>query len=338
MVRPVVVTTVMLLAISGFLASPLEAASSPEDRVRLPRVVARVLPAVVSIATRHIERDQFNQARATKGLGSGIIVDARGYVLTNNHVVEGAEQIKVTLPDARAFRATLVGADRYTDLAVLKIEGGNLPTVPLGNSARLAVGETVVAIGSPLWIEGGPSVTVGIVSGLGRSMEEERLPILHDLIQTDAAINQGNSGGPLVNMSGEVVGINTALIPSAHGIGFAIAIDSARPVLAQLIATGRVTHRSLGVYAVSLTPQVAFVNDLPIERGALVIRVDEAGPAHAAGLKAGDVIRAVAGQRVVDLHGFHVLLDRQRAGVPLDIGLWRDGRGLVLAVVPVEEP
>jgi serine protease Do len=221
---------------------------------------------------------------------------------------------------------------------VLKIDADVLPTAPLGHSGRLVVGETVVAIGSPLWIEGGPSVTVGIVSGLRRSMEEESLPILHDLIQTDAAINHGNSGGPLINMAGEVVGINTALMPTAHGIGFAISIDSVKPVLAQLIAGARVTHRSLGVYAVTVTPQVAFVNDLAIERGALVIRVDRSGPADVAGLRAGDVIRGIGGQRIDDLHAFHALLDRQEAGVPLALDVWRDGRGVALRAVPVEEP
>ena len=164
-------------------------------RTGVPAIVARALPAVVSITTRQIERDQFNQPVPTRGLGSGFIVDRRGHILTNNHVVEGAEQIKVTLPDERAFRATLVGADRFTDLAVLKIEAKDLSVLPLGDSSRLVVGETVVAIGSPLWIEGGPTVTVGVVSALGRSMEESGLPILHDLIQTDAAINPGNSGG-----------------------------------------------------------------------------------------------------------------------------------------------
>ena len=249
-------------------AAQAEARSHPEGRAGVPAMVRRVLPAMVSIVTRQIERNQFNQAVPTRGLGSGFIIDRHGYVLTNNHVVEGAEQIKVTLADGRAFRAALVGGDRFTDLAVLKIDGHGLPTVPLGDSGRLAVGEAVVAMGSPLWIEGGPSVTAGVVSALGRSMEEPGLPMLHDLIQTDAAINPGNSGGPLLNLAGQVVGINTAMIPSAHGIGFAIAINTAKPVLRELIATGRVVRPSLGLVAVTVTPQVAYANDLPVERGA----------------------------------------------------------------------
>jgi S1-C subfamily serine protease len=299
--------------------------------------VARALPAVVSITTRQIERDQFNQPVPTRGLGSGFIVDRRGHILTNNHVVEGAEQIKVTLSDGRAFRATLVGADRFTDLAVLKIEAKDLPVLPLGDSSRLAVGETVIAIGSPLWIEGGPTVTVGVVSALGRSMEEPGLPILHDLVQTDAAINPGNSGGPLLNAAGQVVGINTAVIRSAHGIGFAISVNSARPVLRALLEAGRVSRRSLGVTAVSVTPQVAYVNDLPIERGALVVRVDSGGPGEAAGLQPGDVIRSVAGEDVKDLHHFHESLNRRKAGEVAEVTVWREGEILTLRPVVGEE-
>ncbi len=309
------------------------ARSDPGGRAGVPAMVARVLPAVVSIITRQIERDQFNRPVPTRGLGSGFIVDRRGYILTNNHVVEGADQIKVTLPDERAFRATLVGADRMTDLAVLKIDGRDLPVVRLGESSRLVVGETVIAMGSPLWIEGGPTVTAGVVSGLGRSMEDPGLPALHNLIQTDAAINPGNSGGPLLNLAGEVIGINTALIASAHGVGFAIAVDTARPVLGELIAGRRISRPSLGVSAVSLTPQLAFANDLPIERGVLVVRVEAGGAGDAAGLEPGDVITAVAASPVKDLHHLHDLLFRRKVGEAVEVTIWRNGR--VLSVRPV---
>jgi len=203
----VIVTVAMSLLASAGIA---DARSHPEGGRGVPAMFARVLPAVVSITTRQIERDQFDQPVVTPGLGSGIIVDPRGYILTNDHIVKGVEQIKVALADERTFRATLVGRDPFTDLAVLKIEGKNLPAVMLGDSRRLAIGETVVAIGNPLWIEGGATVTAGVVSGLGRSTEQEGLPVLHNLIQTDAAINPGNSGGPLVDLAGRVIGINTA--------------------------------------------------------------------------------------------------------------------------------
>jgi serine protease Do len=311
----------------------------PAPRGVLARMVAGVVPGVVSITTRHIEHDQFNRAVTTRGLGSGFIVDDRGYVLTNNHVVEDADQIKVTLTDERVFRATLVGADRFTDLAVLKIDAaGPLPVVPLGQSASLAVAETVVAIGSPLWLEGGPTVTVGVVSALGRSMEEDGLPVLHDLIQTDAAINSGNSGGPLLDVDGRVVGINTALIASAHGIGFAIAIDAAKPVLYALIARGRMVRSSLGVVAVSVTPQVAYANDLPMDRGVLLRRVSDGGAADRAGLEPGDVIRRLGGEDVKDLHHLHRLLESRRPGDAVDVALWRRGADLTLRAVLEEEP
>jgi serine protease Do len=302
----------------------------------VPAMVRRVLPAVVSITTRQIETNQFNQAVPTRGLGSGFIVDGRGYILTNNHVVEGAEEIKVTLTDARSFRAVLVGSDRFTDLAVLKIEARNLPALALAASNRLSVGETVVAIGSPLWIEGGPTVTTGVVSALGRSMEEPGLPMLHNLIQTDAAINPGNSGGPLLNLAGQAIGINTAIIPSAHGIGFAISSTMARPVLRELISKGRVVRPSLQLTAVSVTSAIAYANDLSMERGALVTRVEDGGSAAAAGIQEGDVITAVGGRPVKDLHHFHDSLERHTIGDPVEVTIWRGGESVTLKPV-VEE-
>lgn len=299
----------------------------------MPDMVRRALPAVVSITTRQIEINQFNQAVPTRGLGSGFIVDRRGYILTNHHVVDGAEEIKVTLTDERTFRARLVGGDRFTDLAVVKIDAPALPSLPLADSARLSVGETVVAVGSPLWIEGGPTVTAGVVSALGRSMEEPGLPMLHNLIQTDAAINPGNSGGPLLDLTGRVVGINTAIIASAHGIGFAISINMAKPVMQELIANGRIVRPSLNMVAVSLTPQIAYANDLDIERGALITRVEEGGNAALAGLQAGDVITAIEGRPVKDLHHLHESLARHKIGERVPITVWRHGESSTLTPV-----
>ncbi|HET7380315.1 MAG TPA: trypsin-like peptidase domain-containing protein, partial [Gaiellales bacterium] len=321
-----IVATVLMLG----PAARGEARSQPNGEGVLPAMVRRVLPAVVSITTREIEVDQFNQVTPTRGLGSGFIVDRRGYILTNEHVVDGADDIKVTLTDERSFRAKLVGSDRFTDLAVLKIDASDLPVLTLADSRRLAVGETVVAIGSPLWIEGGPTVTSGIVSALGRSMEQTGLPILHNLIQTDAAINPGNSGGPLVDLRGQVVGINTALIPSAHGIGFAISADMAKPVLHELIARGHVVRPSLRLTAVSVTSAIAYVNSLPMERGVLVTRVEPGGNADAASVREGDVITAVEGRAIRDLHQFHEALARHRIGDAITVTLFRAGQFLMV--------
>jgi serine protease Do len=331
-------TSIAALVLVSVGPGPAAARSHPEGRVGVPAIVARVLPAVVSITTRQIERDQFNQAVPTRGLGSGFIVDRQGYVLTNHHVVDGAADIKVALTDGRTFRAVLVGADPFTDLAVLRIDAKNLLALPLGDSTRLAAGETVVAIGSPLWIEGGPTVTTGVVSALGRSMEQPGLPALHNLIQTDAAINPGNSGGPLLNLRGEVVGINTAVIASAHGIGFAISAGMANPVVKELIARGRVVRASLGVAAISLTPQLAYANDLPIERGALVIRVETGGAGETVGLEPGDVITSVDGRPVTDLHRLHEALSRHRVGEAVAVSVWREGLILTLRPVLGQEP
>ena len=324
---------VLSLVLLGVFVRDAAARTHVDGGSRLSAVVAKALPAVVSITTREIDRDQFNRAIVRQGLGSGFIVDARGHVLTNHHVVDGATEIKVALADGRRFRATLVGTDRFTDLAVLRIEGAKLPVLPLGSSKRLRIAETVIAVGSPLWIEGGPTVTVGVVSATGRSMEQEGLPFLHNLLQTDAAINPGNSGGPLLDISGRAVGINTAVISSAHGIGFAIAIDEAKPIVQALIAHGRIERASLGVTAVTVTPQIAWANDLPIEQGALVIGLDEGGPAASAGLAEGDVVVAFGGRPVADLHHLHEALVRRRAGDAVELSVWRDGKTLR---VPVE--
>jgi serine protease Do len=324
----------MLCGVATLVTSIVPSVASPSRAGgSVPAIVARAAPAVVSITTRQIEHDQFNQAVPTRGLGSGFVVDRRGYIVTNDHVVEGAEEIKVGLPDGRTFAGWLVGSDRFSDLAVVKITGSRLPVLPLGDSGALRVGETVIAIGDPLWIEGGPTVTVGVVSALGRMMEQEGLPALHNLIQTDAAINPGNSGGPLINLRGQVVGINTALIPSAHGIGFAISAASAKPVLEALIASGRVVRASAGFAAVSVTPQVAYTNNLPMDRGALVTRVEDGGPAQAVDIRPGDVVTGVGSHPVKDLHDVHEALARHRAGEAVDVVVWRDGEVLTRRLV-----
>jgi serine protease Do len=334
---------VVLLGIVSALAAAwaalAPATNLPAVRPKVSGMVARTLPSVVSITTRRIKQGEFNRRVVSAAMGSGVIVDAQGYILTNEHVLRGAEVIKVTLADGRSFRGSLVGADRFTDLAVIKVEASGLKALGLGDSSTLRIGDPVVAIGSPLWIEGGPTVTTGVISGKGRSMEEPdepEQPVLHDLLQTDAAINSGNSGGPLLNLSGEVIGINTAVMESAHGIGFVIPINNAKPIYTALRDGRPLVRPSLGVVAVSMTPQLAFVNDSRVEHGVLVVRV-EPGPAVAAGLRSDDVIVAVAGERVADLHAYHTALFKWQPGDRVPLMIWRAGDTLRLTVTLAEE-
>ena len=275
-------------------------------------VVARVTPAVVQITNMQVQFDEYNQPfNVPAGVGSGVIYDQQGHILTNNHVVDGAEQLVATLPDGRSFPAEVVGADAQTDLAVIQIQGDNLPVAALGASSALKVGDWVVAIGNALALPGGPTVTVGVVSATGRTLEEPDAngnpgPYLFDLIQTDAAINPGNSGGPLVNLAGQVVGLNTLVETQAEpgvqaqGIGFAISIDTVKPLADQLVNTGHVTHAWLGVQAVALNPAIAKQIGVDVKTGAVVAAVADGSPAAQAGLERADVITAINGTQIND--------------------------------------
>lgn len=265
-----------------------------------------------------------------QGAGTGFIYDAAGYIITNNHVVEGAQKLTVTLPppDNRTFDAQLIGRDPQTDLAVLKIDASNLPTVPLGRSADLKVGDWVVAIGNALALEGGPTVTAGVVSALGRDEQEpagssgQPGPVLYDLIQTDAAINPGNSGGPLVNMQGQVVGVNTLGSASAQGIGFAVSVDGAKPIVEALRANGRVVRAYLGIGGRTVTQAVAVANGLPRTDGVYISQVVAGSPAAAGGLQQGDIIVAlgtVPVRSLKDLQGALTTTFKPRASVAVRV-------------------
>jgi S1-C subfamily serine protease len=268
-----------------------------------------------------------------QGAGTGFIIDPSGYIITNNHVVEGAQKLTVTLPppDNRSFTATLVGRDPQTDLAVVKIDGQNLPTVPLGNSSDLRVGEWVVAIGNALALKGGPTVTAGVVSATGRDEQEPpnasgSAATLYDLIQTDAAINPGNSGGPLVNMQGEVVGVNTLGTTQAQGIGFAISIDGAKPIIAQLRQNGKVTRGYLGIGAISLTAPVAAQYGISRDTGVLIGQVQPGSPAATAGLQQGDVIIGLGSVNVQSLQDLQQALTTQfKPGDQVAVKIDRNG-------------
>jgi len=255
-------------------------------------LVQQVGPAVVSIVTETVSSNWFWQAVPETGAGTGIIISSDGYIVTNNHVVDGAQKVTVTLSDGKTFEATKVYSDSQTDLAVVQINASDLPYLRFLDSSleQLSVLDPVVAVGNALALEGGPTWTAGVVSNLGRSIEEDTGVVLNDLIQTDAAINSGNSGGPLVNMAGQVVGINTAIASSAENIGFAISTDTIIPVVQSLITEGKVVRPWLGVQMMTVTSTVKYYYNLSVDKGALITRVTSGSPADNAGLKAGDVI------------------------------------------------
>ncbi len=268
------------------------------------RAVKKVGPSVVSIVTRDVEvvRDFFFEAvpREQKGLGSGVIIDKKGYILTNNHVIDDVDKIKVQLSDGRDFEGELVGSDPINDLAVIKIDGDDLPVAVLGDSDKLEVGQLAIAIGSPYDIEFSNTVTTGVVSALGReiSTSSGRGETLGDLIQTDASINPGNSGGPLLNSQGEVIGINTAIIGNAQGIGFAIPINKAKEIIDELIEHGRVKRPWLGISGYEINQELSDYYNLPVDYGILVMQIVMDSAADKAGLEQGDIILEVDRKKI----------------------------------------
>lgn len=295
---------VLLLASTGLIAACSMAGSTSSalgfaytdqqvgPELSAEQLVAAVAPAVVSIVTERAGHDWFWHAVPQTGAGSGIVINPDGYIVTNNHVVAGVDRVMVTLSDGSAFEATTVGADAQTDLAVVRIEASNLDYLHfLGNSLQqLRVLDPVVAVGNALALPGGPTWTLGVVSNLGRSIQLDTGVVLSDLIQTDAAINGGNSGGPLINMAGQVVGINVAIASNAENIGFAISTDTAIPIVEALISAGKVARPWLGVTVATVTRTVQRYYNLSVDRGALVTSVTGGSPASRAGLQAGDVI------------------------------------------------
>ncbi|MGN6561755.1 MAG: S1C family serine protease [Thermomicrobiales bacterium] len=287
-----------------------------------------------------------------QGAGTGFIIDASGVIVTNNHVVEGAQKLSVVLPDGQRFdNAQLLGADPQTDLAVIKVpgEGKNLPTVPLGSSSQLQVGEWVVAIGNALALKGGPTVTAGVVSATGRDEQEpgetrgSTGPILHDLIQTDAAINPGNSGGPLVNMKGEVVGINTLGASDAQGIGFAISIDSAKPVIDALRQGQQVAGRGtgqayLGIQSLTVTPSIAAANGLSRNDGVVVVNVITGTPAQKAGLQQGDIIIGLDNTAIADQNDLQNALQQHKPGDTVTLKIDRNGTQTTVQITLGDRP
>ena len=276
------------------------------------------------------EYPQMPREERLRGQGSGFIVDRSGIILTNSHVVNGADKVTVTLKDGRTFEGKVQGADEVTDLAVVKIKGTDLPVAALGNSDEVQVGDWAIAVGNPLGLDN--TVTLGIVSTLKRSSAQVGIPDKRlDFIQTDAAINPGNSGGPLVNDRGEVIGINTAIRADAMGIGFAIPVNKAKAITDQLARGEKVAHPYLGVQMTTLTPELAKQNNtdpnsaftVPEVNGVIVLRVLPNTPAAAAGIRRGDVITQIDGQTVTRAEQLQTIVENSRLGQTLQVKVQR---------------
>jgi serine protease Do len=300
LLRCLLLLPIALFPVSAFPQSNM--AAKPKE-MTVPEVVAAVRPSVVTIMTRAMAAPG-SMHPTIPGSGSGLIIDEAGYILTNNHLVEGTKSIVVGLPTGRLTPGRVVGRDFLLDLALVKISAPDLAPARLGRSASLQIGETVVAIGNPFALKGGSTVTHGVVSALDRAILAPNGETLYDLIQTDAAINPGNSGGPLVDLSGRVVGINAAVAPAAQAISYAISIDAAYPSIQSMLVRGTVYRPELGFIPVTVTPSTVASFSLEVDRGVLAAQVEPAKLAAEAGLQSGDVITAIDWAQVYNMGDF----------------------------------
>ena len=326
------------------VATPL-VAQTDVRRTPVVEVVERVAPSVVNISAESIVRevDPFfgglfgGTTRRAQALGSGLIIDPAGVVLTNAHVIEGASRIVVGLRDGRQLDADVLGSDSDADLAVLKVAAKGLPATPLGRSGDLLMGETVIAIGNPFGLSN--TVTAGVLSARGRTVPGESGEArFTDFLQTDASINPGNSGGPLVDLDGEVIGINSAIIQGANGIGFAIPADRAQRVVDDLLRYGELQPVWTGLRLETVDPELAERGGLPVKRGALVLRVFDGSPAARAGFRRGDVLVSISGQPITAKEDVTTGFYSATPGTPLPIELRRGSSTLKLALAAERPP
>jgi S1-C subfamily serine protease len=295
-------------------------------------VSEKACPSVVSVEVLRLSRQRGGRG----GTGSGFAFRPDGYLLTNSHVVHGADLVQVTFSDGKQMSAELIGDDTETDLAVLKIDAAGLPVTPLGRSSQMKVGQLVVAVGNPLGFQ--CTVTAGVISALGRSLRARSGRLINDIIQTDAALNPGNSGGPLVNFRGEAIGVNTAIIPEAQGICLAISSDTASWVAEGLIRDGRIRRSYLGVSGqrVALPSRLLKEHDLKLETGMMIMAVEAGSPSAAAGLRERDVVVGFNGKPVSGVDDLHRVLSTHDVGVKSTVTVLRAGRKLDLEIVPEE--
>jgi S1-C subfamily serine protease len=315
-----------------------DAALTDDEAINV-RVYRQASPAVANILTKATEYDFFMDPVPVEGAGSGFVIDDKGYILTNFHVVQEAQSIEVVLGDQSRYPGKFIGADQRNDVALVKIDpkGKHLVALPLGDSASLQVGQKVLAIGNPFGFQS--TLTTGVVSALGRTVQTSQSTFIDEAIQTDAAINRGNSGGPLINSRGEVIGINSAIYtPSGTtaGIGFAIPVNNAKRIAHDLMTEGRVHFAYLGVRTLPVAGYLAEALDLPVQEGLLVETAAKAGPAAAAGIRGGDRVAQAGMQRIAIGGDIIVAVDGQKVGNPLDLDVFlnrkRPGDTVTLAV------
>jgi serine protease Do len=324
--------------------TPIDSTWTPPPESQQPilpsitEVVAKVKPSVVAINVEVVTYDIFNRPTQVEGAGSGWIIDRDGYIVTNNHVVEGAESVTVTLGDGSKFSAIEVRMDSLTDLAVVKIDAHNLPALDIGDSSLLAIGDWVIAVGNALGM--GISATSGIVSALDVSLAESADQTLHGLVQTDAAINPGNSGGPLVNMAGEVIGIDSIKVAQVgvEGMGYAISINEAMPIIEELINTGHIVRPWLGIGLTSVTQMVASFYNLAVDSGVLVTQVTSGSPAEKAGLQSGDIIVAINDAEVSNAGDLVQIVNSYTIGQQVEITFWRGQKKDTTILILGESP
>ena len=309
--------------------SPLPAVVIPANEVSKTlttvEVVKLLKPSVVHIANDQVVTGMFSQPMPRSGVGSGVVLDDKGRILTNNHVIQGAQSVTATLSDGRSYPASVVGTDPKTDLAVIQIEAVKLDPARLGDSKTLEVGEDVIAVGHALGLKGGPTVSKGVVSALGRTIEIDNQRSMVDLIQTDASINPGNSWGPLANSKGEVIGINTAIIQGSNGIGFAINIDDAKIIVKQLIQNGIVNRGFIGISPFNVTDSIRKQLDLPVAEGVIIARVIEGFAAESAGLQVEDVIVRLGGIEINNAGDLSKFLISHLPGETITVEFYRRG-------------
>lgn len=330
-------------------ASEKDAALTEDESINV-RIYRQASPAVANILTKATEYDFFMDPVPVEGAGSGFIIDPRGYILTNYHVVEGAQSIEVVLGDQSRHPAKYIGADQRNDVALIKIDpkGKQLATLKLGDSSTIQVGQKVLAIGNPFGFQS--TLTTGVVSAVGRTVQTSQTTAIEEAIQTDAAINRGNSGGPLIDSHGNVIGINSAIYTptgTTAGIGFAIPINTAKNIANDLITSGRVHRAFLGVETLALAGGLAEALDLPVQEGLLVETVTKGGPAAAAGIHGGDrtvlagmrrlyiggdVIVAIDGQKVANQFDVNLVLNHHRPGDTVNVTVYRGGKKVDIPV------